>query len=529
MAFDTITAIKMTKALSSLLATATDAEITDVLLEHAVPRIRFHMLNATNNAGQNIFYTALSDLSDSTISTNAEQILDSVMDEPTVANALRRIAAAYTCAWLLVSKYSPVASQPAAAHRLEDQANADLDRFCKGELMKTALASAVKTVLSTQTTAILYIGTDIDTNTLDTTNRTGDDFAGAQLPYAGAPDAGKVSGNINGVAFEATIAAGDLPVDVARKLCAAFDALPSSTKPNVTLVPDEVIRANDNRNVTYADPLTGIPATSLFTYTRSMAKITAVPHNYDNVLDVAAITFTLLKRIETAPTTYETSIDGLLYGTDTSVIKLTSKGPHSVVVELKTGKTTSLTQASATSTTPLSDSLFFLTGAPTAFDGTITYRVNGGNVESVEIPTGATAETICELLAQDIASKSADLRILGAVRPSSLLTINGTPTSAPSIEFVGFGIENQLAKLVFHILSVPVGVTFGVVANTLATQDNFDASPKSVVISTTISKVRGQGNPTVGPEAAPSGSVTLTQHKPTAGLKKILDQMGKSW
>src|ERR1019366_8457274 len=120
--FDTATAIIMTRALSTLLAQATDQEISDILLNHSVPRIRGYVLSASDSTGQTIFYEALKDLADSSKAGVAEMLVDAVMNEPTVSTQMRRIAAAFACAWLLMSKFSPVGSQSKASERFEDQA-----------------------------------------------------------------------------------------------------------------------------------------------------------------------------------------------------------------------------------------------------------------------------------------------------------------------------------------------------------------------------------------------------------------------
>lgn len=524
MAFDVATATIMTRSLSSLLAGATDAEIQNALTQHAVPRVRLYLLAATDPNGNNIFYTVLSDLADSTKAVAAEALVDEVMDELSIADGIRRIAAALACAWLIIAKFSVVESQQKQGNQLEKSAMADLQRLTSGHLLHTAVTNVAVAAKSTLAIgSALYIATDIDPATVDTTNLLGQAYSGAQLPYVGAPDAGKISVYINGTLVEAVVLAGDAPITVANRLIQAFNLLPLGTAPNVNLVASEVVKNNDRALYQDLDPTTGLPVIKYINYVRQMARITIMPKDYDAALEVAVASVSLSSRIQAAPTTYQAGVTGFVYGTEPTASALSFLGPYAIAVELKSGKVTALTNASGTTAQPLSDCLFFVGTSPDLYETNMTYQVNGSPVFTVKVPPLTDAAGISELLAKDMAANSETIRLLGAVRPSCLVTVNGTPLNAPGLEFVAFGLENELSRVVFNLLSVPTGITFGVVPNTLVTAALFDERPKSVVVTTSVAKHAGQGNFTTGTDR--QANVIKVNYIPTPGLQNILTRI----
>lgn len=526
MAFDTATALIMTRSLSTLLASATDAEITNALLSHAVPRVRLYILAATDPNGNNIFYTVLSDMADISKASAAESLVDSVMAEPSISEGIRRIAAAFACSWLIISKFSVLDSQQKQGEYMEKQALADLDRLTKGHLLHSAISSAAAAAKNTLPIGpALYIATQLDPNTVDTTTNSGTGFSGAQLPYIGATQAGQVSLYVNGVLVTASVAAGDAPITVANNIVQAFNVLPAGLAPNVNLAASEIVTNIDSAYFQDNDPVTGLPFMRNISYVRKMAKIVILPKDYDLTLEVAVASIQLASPIQgtSMPVQYTPGIGGLVYGTDTATVNLTALGPHAIAVELKSGKVTSLSSTIGTSSQPISDTLFFLGACTDAFASQMTYRVNDSTVHTMAVPEGTDACGIAELLAQDLAANAQNLRLLGAVRPSSLITIDSTPIFAPGLELVAFGLENELSKVVFYLLSVPAGITFGVVPNTLATSAVFDNRPKSIVVTTDVAKHAGQGNFSSIDER--QGNVIQVTYIPTPGLQNLLDRM----
>jgi hypothetical protein len=529
MAFDIARCTASTRTLAGI-ATATDGEIQTIINTQALPKVRLYLLTATDAAGQRLLFVDVRDFSDSVKVSATEALADSIMEEPTIKDGFNHIVAVYAAAIVIRQKFSIISEEAKLAQQLNKEAKEDLLQMVKSPNVKAAAIAALARFAETSglgVGAAVYLMSAVNPATVNTTTKTFAAYAGAQLPYVGAPDAGKISAIVNGVAVEATVALGDTPVQIGQKLTLALEAMASNTRPNVNLLPSEMPVYTGQRNHTYTDGF-GNSVTETFSYEANMGKIVLLPRKYDPEIDVAVVTVSLLSRKSSGePNVWVPGIAGLVYGQGSSGSQLTKDGPYAMAVNLDSGKATSLTYNSTArdSTSPVSDSLFFETAAPTAAAGVLTYRINDTTVQSVAIPIASSAIHVVELLAQDLANKAATQRVLGAVRPSALITVNGSPQTSPSIELIAFGVERSLSRVMLTVLSVPAGVVFGVVPPTLITQANFDAGAKSVVIKTTLAKDAGALADDDGLVGTPSGNVKLAQHVVTGGLSRILTDL----
>jgi uncharacterized protein (DUF4213/DUF364 family) len=513
MAFDYTTAVTMTKSLSSLISGVADTEVRAALENHAVPRIKSYLMTATNTAGQYLFYTALSDMADPSMAGQVEALVDLVMDEPIVAGAVRRIAAAFACSWVLMSNLGIITSQQAMAETLEKQAMADLKNLAKSDVISKSIDSALPK-FSANTSEVFYFALDMDPATVDVTAKTAS-------PYAGAQQAGKVTAIINGFVVQADIAIGDTPIQIVNKLALAINAAQTTGSVNVSAAPSEGPEVSAIRVFSDTDPVTSEPRNTQVTYISNVTSLKIYPFKYDNVIDVATITIYITHDNTVTPTQQDPGNLGIVYGLSSAISALSKNGPYAVGVDLKTGKTTALSSTQNTETGVVSDSLFFQ--GTTVVDGTVRYSINDSATQIVDVPAGTTAQRLAEMLAQDLADKAATLRILGAVRPSTKITINGSPVDAPGLTVVAFAIDRLMSKMVFTLVSVPQGITFGVVPPTLITLANFDERTKSVVVNTTIGTGGSTGTPAPTVQA-PTGNVLTSTYKPSDRLKMLLDQ-----
>lgn len=499
----------MVIGLSALINADDTAAIDSTITNHAIPRIRMVLLTATDSAGEHIFWGGnLGDLAQ-TNADEAEALVDAVLEEPSVALGLKRIAAAFAANWLLLSQVGIIESQQKIAYALEKQALADLDRLVKSPILKNSISSASTKLSASSVSASFVIANDINPSTLSTssptatatTTKTGTQYNGAQLPYPSATKAGKVKLWVNGSSLEIDVNAGDTPAVVATKIKSAFDTaaatITSTNNPfNANLAPDEIRQTKGYRYIPYSLPVVGTLPPENFSYDYDSVKITILPHNYDFVMDTAVITIFFQHQDETGA--WNPGIKGLIYGVTSGSLGLTFAGPHSIAANLKLGKSVAaVTSATSSSKVVTSDLLFFTLDpnsvfTATSIEDTLVYNVNGVTDYTVTIPANSTPMDIVELLAQDMATSGQTTALVAAVRPSSEFTVNGSPVSAPGIEPIAFGLGTSVTKLVLTIKKVPAGVIFGVVPPSSLTTANFDNRAKSVSVPVTLAKISGK-------------------------------------
>lgn len=537
MAFDYTSAIPMVRALNSLIAGASDESVQNALELHAVPRVKLILLSSTGSDGTHIFYDSISDMGDSTKASKAETIVEAVFEEAIVAAGLKRVACALAASWLINSSVGIIENQQKIAYSLEKMALADLDRICKSPVLVSAV-SAVKektSDLGVPVSLMIALGAkdeqaDVDDALLvNSSNRRLASYSGAELPYPGADFAGRISINVNGITIRANVEEGDSPATALRRLIAAYES--SLIKANVNLGVTEVPSANAYRYVTYEN-IDGDQINERFTFISNGAKLVLLRKDYDRVTDVVALTVYLESEDPDDPGVYIPGIKGFIYGLSDNVAELTKEGPHTVAVDLKTGLGTKVSELGTNAKTISSDTFLFRVNSSlgeTLDDDTLEYQVNGHEKRVVAIPAESTANKIAELLALDMAEHLERQKVLAAVRPiTRLLTETvGIPIAAESfdavcVEMVGIPIELNHSKYVVTILKVPEDVIFAVSPLSAAPIAVFDERSKSAIITATVGNV-SRTTTSSGDSSGTSSSVLLVEHKPSEGLKKILD------
>jgi hypothetical protein len=513
--FDLSTLRPMVRSLSELLLDATDAEIDAGVNLHAGPRVRLYILTATDGANAHIFYTTVKELTENASSDQAEDLVDDLMLQPSVAPALTRIVAALVAHWLLLSKYAVLDSQQKAASFLEKQAMADLDRLVRSPVLKTAVADVLQGQTAQAQAAApmtLYLALDGDDATLDSTDRT-------LAPQSGATQAGRIRLVINGQELMAAIAAGDTPIAVASKLLTGFESLPEGDRPNCNLAVAERSLWPGKVWRTHPD----FPDGTGVTLVTSGAGLTLLPRQYDAAQDLLVATV-YLEHLDGG--VWKPGVAGLLYGVSGQLLRLTRSGPHAIAADLQQGKTTSLTDS--TSTKPVSDAFFFQVTAPdglTTVPGSLTYRVNELSEQTLAIPAGANATDLAHMLAVHMAGLVGTQRVLGAVRPSAVITRQGSPENSPALEIVAYALESSVTQFVMTIVDVPGEVVFAVVQRSTFTEPVWDDAPKSVVIKATVNKPTSSAAP--GTPAQQQGDARVSTYEPSPRLRSMLEKWGK--
>ncbi len=514
MAFDIATATLMVRNFSSFLSSKTDAEIQNVLNTQAIPRIRQILLTATDSSGAHIFYASLGDMADPATAQNAETLVDLVFDEAILSAGLRRVAAAFAAASMLIADVSIIESQQKVANQLEKMALAELDRLVKSQIVSTAVAAALPKVNSIGSDSV-YIVSDFDPATVDLD-------ASSAKPFAGAQEEGRISAIINGYAVQADVKIGDSPIAVIDNLARAIMAAQSLGTINLAAAPAEGYVASGIRKHTYNDAL-GNAQTTDVSYSTNLSVLGFKPYKHDNVVDVSVVTVYLSHKDLENPGQYLPGIKGLLYGTIQSIEQLSHLGPYSLIVDLKLGHAQAIQNNNdGDQSALLSDSLFFEVvdgGIPAS--GSLKYRINDSEIQTVAVTTGADAQGIVNKLAEDLAAKAVTQRLLGAVRPSCKVTVNGTPKNAPGLELICYQASSVMAKMVFHLLEVPTGVSFGVVPSTLITQGNWDNQPKSMIVEVTMRSATSMDNSETPSAATPKLSLEVAHHTVSPELQRI--------
>lgn len=520
----------MVKGTSVLLTDVSDDKLQSALALGALPRIRMYFMTAVDGNGNHLFYDALGDLANSVNADAAEALIDLLIEESTIKNAVRKIAANFAAASLIASEGgSFIAGELSLSKILDKQGVTELEKLTVSPLMRSAITSAstklAAAIAAPKAPAVLYVALGEDTSTKDIDLNTVDGFAGAELPYSGAPEAGVLGVIVNGVVVEITVVEGDTPVDALNKLFVAFEALSTNTRPNVVLALNEKANWIGSRKITFVEPISSDTVTESFTITTAGAYMTILPRKYETDFDMVVATIYAKSRDPLNHSAYISGIPGFIYGIAPTLSELTYKGPHAIAADLTQGKVTVLSSSSDSATAdPVSDSFFFRIDADTTSSaGSLVYRVNEHTARTVAIPSGSSALDIATLLATDMAASVDTQRILGAVRPSTSVTTQGTPEAGPSLAMVAFGLEADTINIIVTIQSVPAGVVFGIVqANTL-TLPLFDALPKSIIVKTTINRPILHAAAVSTPGSANTGTTFKVTHTKSATLTKLLD------
>jgi hypothetical protein len=527
----------MVRALNSLISGASDESVQNALELHAVPRVKLILLSSTGSDGTHIFYESISDMGDSSKASQAEVLVEAVFEETIVAAGLKRVACALAASWLINSSVGIIENQQKIAYSLEKMALADLDRICKSPVLASAVSSVKEKSGELGVPVSLMIALspldnqdDIDDALLvNSSNRRLPAYSGAVLPYTGADFAGRISMNINGITIRANIEEGDSPATALRRLIAAYET--SSTKANVNLGITEVPSGNAYRYITYEN-IDGNQINERFSFVSSGAKLVLLRKEYDKVTDVVAVTVYLESENPDDPGVFIPGVKGFIYGLSDNIAELTKEGPHTIAVDLKTGLGTKVSELGANSKTISSDTFLFRVGnslGETLDDDTLEYQVNGHLKRIVNIPAEASANTIAELLAKDMAEQLNLQKVLAAVRPITRLipeamgiSLASESFNAVCVEMVGIPIEVNHSKYVVTVLKVPEDVVFAVSPISSAAIAVFDEKSKSAIVTATVGNV-SRSTTSSGDSLGSVSSVLLVEHKPSPGLKKLLD------
>lgn len=521
----------MARGVSTFIAGKPDADVDAVLTNNVLPRIRMLILSATGSDGRHVFYSSLPDVADTAVSVIIEGLIDDLFDETTIAGGLQRVAATLAAASLLTGDLSILESQQKFALSLEKQALLDLDRLIKSPLLKATVATLAQKAVTTglKIQQAIYLALDGDPAEVDLDLKTVEPYAGAELPFVGATMAGRATLNINGYQVTVNVDEGEKPATTLNKLLIGYQALPSTGKPPVVFGVSEKQRYIGSVQMTYVDPLDGLTKKDDFSTNTEGGVMSILPGFYDATRDVIAATVYLEHQSDPMNlAVYSPGIIGYVYGIDESLRNLTRNGPHSFAADLSQGRSVTLTEASDTGTSNLSDSFFFQVtdaGAVLASGGNLVYSVNGNPSVTVPVSAGVDALTIANLMAQSLASTVNSFGVFGAVRPSATISPQGTVIAAPSLEMIAWRLETVVSTYVVTLQSVPAGCTFALVSSNIATAPLFDARAKSVVIKTELNK-RAAGTTTTTPVVPDSqtGTAVIYDYIVSERLKGLLDK-----
>ncbi len=476
MQFTDATTIQMVRDLNTILSNATDDEITPFIKTHALPRVRFRLLTATDTLGRNIFYGRLTDLANPNIQRAAELLLDKVLGNEIVRGGLQRIVAALACAWMTTQIAAQLEEQAKFAGKLEKEALADLDAFIRSPVLGGVISAVSATVLEKPEYRSFGLALDVDPQTLDTIHKTAKQFSEAQ-------EAGELRFYVDGTLCKIDVRPGDTPSQLLRKLSLTTIQLAgnkqieiiSMDKPHEAQLFGRVLLSND---VSYAVQVQA--ATSEATLqTRT---------NAGSLATLASIS--LVKKVGAD---YRPGIEGLTlgYGSDFSAFQ-PALNP-TILGDIKTGDF--ILPVSPDHQFHQSDVLAFRTTAPLEANSVFKYRISQvaigtptapvrSNAEvSITVQEGWTSLDLVEAIAKDLAKRRSAQQVLGAVLPVIELTNNGTSTFCPALDLVGYTTEQEAeVRYMFEIKELPAGLETTLANRVYEAAVGFDSNPDSVVV-----------------------------------------------
>lgn len=609
--------LAMVRSSSVVLSDLADEAIFETLNRKVMPRIRLAFVNAKNanssNEGINVFLGAnrsLADLADAAVQSEIDGKIDQIVNGTMMSEMIDQIAANMAAGYLAISQVGVVEQFYKTGMDLISRADKDLKELVEGPLFKEAVRALVDSKASDFDRVVtIYLSHEADETSYDPVSRTIQAHAGAQQNGLARLWVGTVS-------FTTPIGIGDTATDIIYNLIRAYRAEQLNREAADLPLMNVAFGVNDGalQTVITQVPVTTLAGTSLASANLVVPMPSISVHGlaYDPGLDAQMVTLEIGRDIGGS---FVPGLDGLVYGVESIYSRLTKKGPHSVLIDLQTGKTTAAAAAKTQQIKHVYDTLYFrvepepalaeltFTGALAAgetmtlslltsslsltapaggldaveavqawiaklstqqaqielggmmlkaragdtpdtltlawaeaaaegktvtitatdpgltTDGPATFtgyamtdvlrapgqfRYRTGHlygpqaapaqmVRTVPVPGGTTVMAALQLLCDDIYRHQDELHLLSALRSPVLITPQGTPVSAPSIQFVPFLIESTDSRIVVDLLESPPELLSAARPLELITSAGlFDAKAKSLVLEPVVLRRAGE-------------------------------------
>lgn len=474
---------QMVRDLNVLLANATDDEIRPFIQYHAVPRVRYRMLTATDTLGRQVFYGRITDLSQPEVQRAAELLLDQVLAVDIIVQGVRQIVAKLACSMMTTQIAAQLEAQRDYGKILEKQAMKDLDDLVRSPVLGGVVTAIRATVVEKFQAQSFGLALDMDPDSLDRAHA-------AVKPYDGAQANGEVRLYMDGTPLVVQVRSGDLPAQILRKL--SLLSVQYAGDRRVELISmDQTAPVRSFAKVLSVDEVTypvkiNVAVTEAKLQSRTSSGVLA------SIASMSLVRYVGGKMVPGIP--------GLVlgYGADYSSLQPTLNPV--VLGDIKNADFILPTDPSV-GFNP-SDILAFTSlgalaatrddGSPNVLKYKVSQIATGGNANlpqrggtevSISVVDGWTPLDLVEAIAKDLGRRRASQNLLGAVLPSVAVTAGGAVVNAPALDLVGYSADQDLeVKFLFQLTQLPQGVQT-VVATRSLEAPAFDETLDSVVVS----------------------------------------------
>lgn len=403
--------IAMTKGLNIVLRQIDSAIIRQVLNDHAFPIIRLRVLSATSaevngegtgqNQGRNIWFTDLTDLADPVVQANVDSQIDTfLMGNPLLQDGIYSIAARLAGSFLTSSGFAQIKPQADYSKELEDSAKRDLEKLIRTPFFTEAARALQETTLKERGIPRIYVAADIndDIATYNSSTNLGTAYTGAQVPGKAMLFIGWGPTDV----VEYTFPAGTTPSQILAGLTQAWrlaqQAKQLADEPflNVVVGPDEGRPVIGTRLTDYKTYPGGTAAgTYAPAVTVNMGFLQLTPYIHDKVVDFLNIELSLRhETVENSGVFDAPGVPGILFGIEPIYSALTRQGPHSIIVDVKTGQQEQSLKTTENKT--ISDTFYFgvaVAGEAAAATATVAGTVADGDEFEVTIGSDTYSHT----------------------------------------------------------------------------------------------------------------------------------------
>lgn len=352
-------------------------EIVNCINNRVYPRIRTAFVSAKNannsDEGINVFLGAdrtLADLANAAVQTEIDDKITQIISGTMIQEQVEQIAVSMAAGFLMISRVGIVQAFRNIGLDLVKQADKDLQFLVDGPLFKAAINALIDTRANDQFSVVnIYIAHEMDDTTYDPTTSLAATFDGAQETGIARLWVGKDR-------IEANVGVGDTYIDVLHNLINAWRTEQTNREIanlplfNVAFGPDEGKISSVMGTIITRD-LVGRATTKSAQLVTGLGYLSLHALNLDDTIDAQMVTLELGRVL--AGGEFSLGIQGLVYGTENTYSALTRMGPHSVMIDMKTGRTKSLAEAKSSS--KLQIDTFYFQALP--IPGTASFDATG--------------------------------------------------------------------------------------------------------------------------------------------------------
>jgi hypothetical protein len=453
--------LNMVKDLNVVLSGFTVEEVKPYVQYHALPRVKFKLLTATDTLGRQVFYGRITDLSDPEIQKAAELLLEQVLSVDIVTEGIRAIIARYACAAMTAQLAAQIEAQRDYAKMLEKQADKDLEEFTRSPVLGGVISAIKASVVERFQARSFGLALDVDTTLISP------DGASAKT-YEGAQANGTVTLYLDGVPLSVPVVYGDTPAKILRKISLMSVQMAGKRQVEIISMDKTDAPAAFSKQVVLDSGI------KYFKVTTSVSEATLQNRTTSGVpASVANLALT-----HTVGNSEYPGIPGLLVGYGSDYVNFQSDLNPVILGDIKNSDFIMPTDPSIGFNLP--DILCFnvpnntllaqtTAGARNTFKYKISQVVVGtsslppsvsSGEQTINIVDGWTAKDLVEAIAKSLADNRKTQFVLAAVLPSIHISFaDGTSAYTPAIDFVGFNINQETeVRFMFQVTQMPEGL-----------------------------------------------------------------------